>query len=57
MKNLLLITYHRNFNRSASTKSSSTLAKLKPSKGPIIANSRAMLTSIAILITNEYLLT
>ena len=40
---------------SASTIRSSTLALLNPSAGIIISNSTALLTSIAILITNEYI--
>ena len=40
---------------SASTKSTSTLAKLNPSVGVIISSSTALLTSTAILITNEYI--
>ena len=40
---------------SASTISSSTLALLNPSAGIIISSSTALLTSIAILITNEYI--
>ena len=40
---------------SASTIISSTLAVLNPSAGIIISSSTALLTSIAILITNEYI--
>ena len=40
---------------SASTISSSTLAVLNPSAGNISSSSTALLTSIAILITNEYI--
>ena len=40
---------------SASTINSSTLAKLNPSVGIIFPSSTALLTGIAILITNEYI--
>ena len=40
---------------SASTISSSTLAKMSPSVGVIISSKTALLNSIAILITNEYI--
>ena len=40
---------------SASTINSSTLAILRPSAGIVISSSTALLTSIAILITNEYI--
>ena len=38
-----------------STKSSSTLSKLNPSVGIVISSSAALLSSIAILIVNEYI--
>ena len=40
---------------SASTKSSSTLAILNPSAGIVKSSSAALLTSIAVLSTNEYI--
>ena len=40
---------------SASTISSSTMGLINPGAGIIISSSTALLTSIAILITNEYL--
>ena len=40
---------------SASTVNSSTLAVLNPSAGILISSSTALLPSIAILITNEYI--
>ena len=53
-KKVLLITTEI-LIRSASTKSSSILAVLSPSAGNIISSSTALLTSIAILITNEHI--
>ena len=41
--------------RSASTISSSTMGLIFPGAGNIIISSTALLTSIAILITNEYI--
>ena len=40
---------------SASTISSSTMGLINPGAGIIISSSRALLTSIAVLVTNEYI--
>ena len=54
-KNKVLLVITEILIGSASTISSSTLAKLNPSAGVNIKSSTTLLTSIAILITNEYI--
>ena len=52
-KVLLIIT--ENLVRSASTVGTATIGPINPSVGIVISSSTALLTSIAILITNEYI--
>ena len=49
-----IFEYSEFFVGSASTKTTSALEILNPSDGIIISSSTAFLTSIAVLITNEY---
>ena len=55
MKVLLIITEFLNGSGSGSAKSTTTMSLKNPSTGIVLTSSTALLTSLAILITNEYI--